>query len=411
MISAELLSKQYQLGSGLPSYNTLRESLMQNLARLKGGSGLTGASPGKSQTIWALKDVSFNIEQGQAVGVVGRNGAGKSTLLKILARITRPTSGRAYLRGRVGSLLEVGTGFHPELTGKENIYLNGAILGMRRAEIRRKFDEIIDFAEIERFLDTPVKRYSSGMYMRLAFAVAAHLDPEILLVDEVLAVGDAAFQKKCLGKMGEVAHSGRTILFVSHNMDAIARLCERAIWLQSGRVADYGSSGQVIQAYLSSLTGPSQVQQKNFHPALENRRLVFHSASLKQSSPGTSAHSALRCTLEYEVLEQVLGAVVAVRIDTLTHAPVITLTDNDLDPERFIKQRGRYRAEIELPTQYLAPGIYRLTLSAADMKSTRYDFHEGALEFTITQPGEIQTTFEREGPLLLPVSWGVSRIS
>src|SRR2546421_7694958 len=199
---------------------------------------------------WALKDVSFEVKRGEVVGIIGRNGAGKSTLLKILSRITAPTEGEVEVKGRVGSLLEVGTGFHPELTGRENIYLNGAILGMKRAEINRKFDEMVAFAEIEKFIDTPVKRYSSGMYVRLAFAVAAHLEPEILLVDEVLAVGDAAFQKKCLGKMGSVAHAGRTVLFVSHNMPAIASLCSSAVLLDAGQIVSRGETRAVVADYL-----------------------------------------------------------------------------------------------------------------------------------------------------------------
>src|SRR5262245_52345252 len=203
-----------------------------------------------SNTFWALKDVSFEVKRGEVVGIIGRNGAGKSTLLKILSRIVEPTTGRAEIHGRVGSLLEVGTGFHPELTGRDNIYLNGAILGMKRVEIRRKFDEIVAFADIERFLDTPVKRYSSGMYVRLAFAVAAHLDPEVLIVDEVLAVGDGAFQKKCLGKMQDVASGGRTVLFVSHNMAAVSRLCSRGILLRQGRVVADGRIAQVVSTYL-----------------------------------------------------------------------------------------------------------------------------------------------------------------
>jgi lipopolysaccharide transport system ATP-binding protein len=206
--------------------------------------------------IWALRDVSFEVKKGEVVGIVGRNGSGKSTLLKILSRITEPTEGRAEICGRVGSLLEVGTGFHPELTGRENIYLNGSILGMRRAEINQKFDEIVAFAEIERFLDTPVKRYSSGMYIRLAFAVAAHLEPELLLVDEVLAVGDAAFQKKCLGKMGEVAEEGRTVLFVSHNMAAVEHLCQCGVVLDEGRISHVGSQTEAIAQYLRSSPGP-----------------------------------------------------------------------------------------------------------------------------------------------------------
>ncbi|MCX8125312.1 MAG: ABC transporter ATP-binding protein, partial [Spirochaetes bacterium] len=218
--------------------------------------------------IWALKDVSFEVKRGETVGIIGRNGAGKSTLLKILSRITEPTTGRVILRGRVASLLEVGTGFHPELTGRENIYLNGAILGMSRAEIKRKFDEIVAFAEIEKFLDTPVKRYSSGMYVRLAFAVAAHLEPEILLVDEVLAVGDAAFQKKCLGKMGEVAKEGRTVLFVSHNMVAIENLCQRGIILDEGKMSFAGAIKNVIRKYISRV----QIEAKTGLAERQDRR-------------------------------------------------------------------------------------------------------------------------------------------
>ncbi len=235
------LSKRYTIGSGA-RYKTLRESLM----------GIAGKRPPK-QTLWALKDVSFEVREGAVLGLVGRNGAGKSTLLKVLSRITEPTEGRVEFVGRVGSLLEVGTGFHPELTGRENVYLNGSILGMKRREIAERFDEIVAFAEVEAFLDTPVKRYSSGMYVRLAFAVAAHLEPEILLVDEVLAVGDAAFQKKCLGKMGEVARHGRTVVFVSHNMAAVQQLTQTALWLDGGRVVEHGPTRDVVQNYLASL--------------------------------------------------------------------------------------------------------------------------------------------------------------
>lgn len=249
VIRIEQLSKRYQIGASQASYSSLRESIMQTakapLRRLHHQSG----SNTDSNTIWALKDVSFGVQQGEVLGIIGRNGAGKSTLLKILSRITRPTEGKVFLRGRVGSLLEVGTGFHAELTGRENIYLNGAVLGMRRVEIQRKFDEIVDFAEIEQFLDTPVKHYSSGMYMRLAFAVAAHLEPEILLVDEVLAVGDAAFQKKCLGKMGEVATEGRTVLFVSHNMAAMHALCKVGVVFDHGRVSAIKPIGEAIYYY------------------------------------------------------------------------------------------------------------------------------------------------------------------
>src|SRR3954464_2770306 len=238
VINVTGLSKAYRIGMVNPKHTNFRETVME-LAKTpfkrmrKYSEDFSNDEP---DTYWALKDVSFDVHQGEVLGVIGRNGAGKSTLLKLLSRITEPSEGEARIRGRVSSLLEVGTGFHPELTGRENIFLNGAILGMKRSEIRVKFDEIVAFSEVEKFLDTPVKRYSSGMYVRLAFAVAAHLEPEVLIVDEVLAVGDAAFQKKCLGKMGEVAKGGRTVLFVSHNMPAIQQLCTRAVVMRAGNV-------------------------------------------------------------------------------------------------------------------------------------------------------------------------------
>ncbi len=248
VIRVEHLGKRYRIGGQQTSYRTLRESLM---GALDAPRRWLGRGKQEQPTIWALDDVSFEIRQGEAVGIIGRNGAGKSTLLKILARITRPTRGRAELLGRVGALLEVGTGFHGELTGRENVFLNGAILGMPRGEITRKFDEIVDFAGVEQFLDTPVKYYSSGMYVRLAFAVAAHLEPEILVVDEVLAVGDAEFQKKCLNKMGTASGEGRTVLFVSHNMSAVQDLCKRAFWLDRGRVVFTGDARTTVASYLS----------------------------------------------------------------------------------------------------------------------------------------------------------------
>jgi lipopolysaccharide transport system ATP-binding protein len=247
VIAVENLGKRYHLAHQRRA-DTLRDTLAQKVRGLFGSGASTEA-----EEFWALRDVSFEVKQGDVVGIIGRNGAGKSTLLKVLSRITEPTTGRAVIRGRIASLLEVGTGFHPELSGRENIFLNGAILGMTRAEIARKFDEIVAFAEVERFLDTQVKHYSSGMYVRLAFAVAAHLEPEILIVDEVLAVGDAQFQKKCLGKMGEVARdSGRTVLFVSHNTAALQAICRTGLWLQQGRVVQHGPIGECLSAYLAS---------------------------------------------------------------------------------------------------------------------------------------------------------------
>ena len=258
-IKVENLSKMYRIGEKQERYYTFRDTLT-NIAlapfrRLR----RVGKSPREEEIIWALKDVSFEVKHGEVVGIIGRNGAGKTTLLKILSRITEPTGGQAEIYGRVGSLLEVGTGFHPELTGRENIFLNGAILGMRKTEIDRKFDEIVAFAEIEKFMDTPVKRYSSGMYVRLAFAVAAHLEPEILLVDEVLAVGDVGFQKKCLGKMEDVAKGGRTVLFVSHNMAAVLSLCNEAYLLDNGHIVCNGATDDVVDRYMQSTTSVATI--------------------------------------------------------------------------------------------------------------------------------------------------------
>ena len=267
-IQVENLSKLYTIGR----LQDRPDSLQELLVNLYKKPFRHDRQSSKDDTIWALKDVSFEVQEGEVLGVIGRNGAGKSTLLKILSRITEPTSGRAIINGRVGSLLEVGTGFHPELTGRDNIYLNGAILGMRKAEIDRKFDEIVDFAEIEKFLDTPVKRYSSGMYVRLAFAVAAHLEPEILLVDEVLAVGDIAFQRKCLGKMGDVARGGRTVLFVSHNMAAIQALCDRSILIYRGSLAMNGTTPEVVQEYLRGQLNYDKTQ--TIHASSDNFELL-----------------------------------------------------------------------------------------------------------------------------------------
>ena len=249
-ILTEGISKRYRIDEMHGAYGTLRDSLSAAVRRIG-----RGRSDSPHEEIWALRDVSLEIQDGEVLGVIGRNGAGKSTLLKILTRITTPTSGRAVIRGRVGSLLEVGTGFHPELTGRENVYLNGSVLGMKQREIQGKFDEIVEFAGVAQFIDTPVKRYSSGMSVRLAFAVAAHLEPEILLVDEVLAVGDAEFQRRCLGRMEDLSQSGRTVLFVSHQMQAVAQLCDRAIWLEKGQVVLDGPSSNVVADYLQSCLG------------------------------------------------------------------------------------------------------------------------------------------------------------
>jgi homopolymeric O-antigen transport system ATP-binding protein len=262
-IRAEGLGKRYKLGSSAP-YKTLRESLPGIVRGAARKVRSLGSGNSHEEVFWALRDVSFDIEHGEVVGVIGRNGAGKSTLLKILSRITWPTEGRALIHGRVGSLLEVGTGFHPELSGRENIFLNGAIMGMRKAEIAAKFDEIVAFAEVDKFVDTAVKHYSSGMYVRLAFAIAAHLEPEILIVDEVLAVGDLAFQQKCLGKMSEVSQAGRTILFVSHNMAVVEKLCRRAIVLQDGQIDFQGETEEAIHHYMNKMLAASRAEGHSF---------------------------------------------------------------------------------------------------------------------------------------------------
>ena len=289
ILICDRISKCYQLGVRHPNrlwrstrrslHETIAETLQASINRLK---GFRSVEDPEDQSFWALKDVSFEVERGEVVGIVGSNGAGKSTLLKILSRIVEPTEGTIRLRGRVASLLEVGTGFHPELSGRENIYLNGAILGMKKAEIDRKFDEIVAFSEIEKFLDTPVKRYSSGMYVRLAFAVAAHLEPEILIVDEVLAVGDFAFQKKCLGKMHDVATgAGRTILFVSHNMSALSQLCKRGVLLEKGLVTAIGPVKEVIQSYLKA--GLDRDRAQAFFPTDHHKPCQYVSAEILHS--------------------------------------------------------------------------------------------------------------------------------
>jgi lipopolysaccharide transport system ATP-binding protein len=270
-IRADQLAKRYQVGQTVVAYDTLRE----HLARAGGALLRRGRNAAEAREFWALEDVSFEVGEGELLGIIGHNGAGKSTLLKVLARITQPTKGYADVYGRLGSLLEVGTGFHPELTGRENVYLNAAILGMTRSEVRRKFDEIVDFAGVEQFLDTPVKRYSSGMSVRLAFSVAAHLEPEILLVDEALSVGDVEFQRKCLGKMESVGRSGRTVIFVSHNMPAITRLCERVLVLQRGRIALDAPADEAVAAYVQSAfgSGSERIWGEADAPGNENARL------------------------------------------------------------------------------------------------------------------------------------------
>jgi lipopolysaccharide transport system ATP-binding protein len=350
VIKVENLSKLYYLGGA--RHNSLRDALMSFARR---------ARRDKKNELWALKDVSFEVADGEALGIIGRNGAGKSTLLKILSRITKPTSGAAEIRGRVGSLLEVGTGFHQELSGRENIFLSGAILGMKRAEIERKFDEIVAFSEIEKFIDTPVKHYSSGMYMRLAFSVAAHLEPEILIVDEVLAVGDVSFQKKCLSKMREVGQTGRTVLFVSHDMQSIARLCRRAIWMKDGAVARDGTASDVISDYLheQSQKGAEKVwETADTAPGNEIVRLrrvrVCDEAGATASSIDIRRPVAVELT--YDVLRA--GKVLVPNVHFYNEQGICIFVSHDWQSRYRTEPRlrGTYVSQCRVPGNFLAEG-------------------------------------------------------
>lgn len=377
-ITAEGLGKTYlirhQTGS---SYLALRDVLAERARRAgqkvihpRGGS--TTSDPSREE-FWALQDVSFTIRPGERVGIIGRNGAGKSTLLKILSRITDPSAGRLGIRGRVASLLEVGTGFHPELTGRENIYLNGAVLGMSRVDIKRKFDEIVAFAEVEQFLDTPVKRYSSGMYVRLAFAVAAHLEPEILIVDEVLAVGDASFQKKCLGKMEDVGQEGRTVLFVSHNMAAITRLCERVILLDQGHVMADGVPAQVVGEYLRSGMGSTAMREWPDLGTAPGNDLVRLRAVRMRDRQGAVADTmdireSICMEVEYDVL--VPGQVIVPHADFVNEEGTTAFVTIDLDPAWHRRPRpvGTFISTVRIPANFLAEGslVAGIALSTMD---------------------------------------------
>lgn len=370
VIRVENLSKKYMISHQQPErYRALRDmiangakSLSQKLIKFPSRSRPDTAR----EEFWALKDICFDIKQGDRVGIIGRNGAGKSTLLKILSQITEPTTGRISIKGRVASLLEVGTGFHPELSGRENIYLNGAILGMSRAEIKKNFDEIVAFAEIEQFLDTPVKRYSSGMYVRLAFAVAAHLEPEILVVDEVLAVGDAKFQSKCLGKMKDVSREQRTVLFVSHQMGMIAQLCSKALLLERGKVIQQGNSNEVISYYIESLAvnDNNQFIRLNYPIdekdacILETRTLDINNVSISDFGHTDVIILAVKFAINKWVEDLVLG----VTVKDLHHRKIFT---NQVKVSSLVNKRSNSEvvARMKLPSQFLTPGQYYFSIA------------------------------------------------
>lgn len=364
-IQAENLSKAYQLGE--IGTGTISRDLERWYARIRGkedpflriGETNDRTSKGDSDIVWSLKDINFEIEQGDAVGIIGRNGAGKSTLLKVLSRVTSPTSGRITGKGRIASLLEVGTGFHPELTGRENIYLNGAILGMRKKEITRKFDEIVDFAGVERYIDTPVKRYSSGMYVRLAFAVAAHLESEILIVDEVLAVGDAEFQKKCLGKMGEVSKGeGRTVLFVSHNMGSISQLCNNAILLKNGKLDSMGNAESIIQKY-SKITEYTSMAKRSGGNQVYVKNIRFYYKNTEISGSQLQLGKNYKISLQIEVLEPYSDVSVAICF-TNTNNQRITSLWTKYNGQLFELRKGMQTFDFEIDSLRLIPESYQI---------------------------------------------------
>lgn len=415
-IRVENVSKLYRIGSRQARYKTIRESLTAAFAspfhRLRGNSKSEIRNP-KSDYIWALKDVSFEVRQGEVIGIIGRNGAGKSTLLKILSRITKPTQGRAEIHGRVGSLLEVGTGFHPELTGRENIYLNGAILGMKKAEINRKFDEIVAFAEVEKFIDTPVKHYSSGMYVRLAFAVAAHLEPEILLVDEVLAVGDAAFQRKCLGKMGAVAQAGRTVLFVSHNMGAITRLCERSLWLDEGRVHLDGLSQEVVSRYQSQHLTAAAEWKRPDAAKTDGDFGFLRVAVMDRNSRPTSllpGDEPISVEIRYLVRRPLSGCQVGARVYNSDGIVVMTTTDADTSGTSALsKEPAHYRATFIIPGYFLAPGMYSLLVAAHLPGRSVYEVIEQAVVFEVGSSGSLTSLDGRLGVVAPVLPWETAK--
>jgi len=424
-ISVKNLGKQYRIGAAETKfrYNMLRDVLMDTFyAPVRLVKALVGKSDRRMNQnfVWALKDVSFDLEEGRVLGIVGRNGAGKSTLLKILSRVTEPTVGTVSVRGRVGSLLEVGTGFHPELTGRENIYMNGAILGMRRAEIDSKFDEIVDFSEVTQFIDTPVKRYSSGMYLRLAFAVAAHLEPEILVVDEVLAVGDAEFQKKCLGKMGDVAQQGRTVLFVSHNMSAILRLTQEALVLNKGQLIMRGPTQDAVDFYLSS--GQAQAGERIWdEDEVPASSTPFRPCNLKVKDRRGKVVDTVRSTepvmieFEYQLDAPITGLRVGFYLSTMRGEYVLTSFDTD-NPSLFDKfdarKAGRYISRAEIPADIFNEGRYSLGVNASSFGVRRYFMDENAIAFNVDISGAPGTHWPepRVGPVRPRLNWAIEKL-
>jgi lipopolysaccharide transport system ATP-binding protein len=416
IINVENLGKRYRIGERRNRNSTLRDALA-SAAQMAVCCFHDRNRKNSRNLFWALRDVSFEVNQGDVLGIIGRNGAGKSTLLKVLTRVTYPTAGRAEIRGRTGSLLEVGTGFHPELTGRENIYLNGAILGMRRTEIHQKFDEIVEFAEIEKFLDTPVKRYSSGMYMRLAFAIAAHLEPEILIVDEVLAVGDAAFQKKCLGKMGKVAKEGRTVLFVSHNMVAIQSLCNRVIWLDQGRLMAEGQPAPVVSNYLQSFASSltQQIWGVATAPGNDNIRLRRVCVRPEDGEPSDPITMRTPVVLEFDFWNLLQGAYLDLNFQLITAQGIVVFASNPTDQTGWHGKpypTGLFRSKCHIPGDLLKSGCYSILLTV-----TRDDHYilyqqENVLVFEVQDSVELRRGWygEMVGTVRPLLKWTTERV-
>lgn len=412
-IRVESLSKRYEIG--VARHDTLRDHITHGLATLfRRNDRSSSANP--ENTIWALKNVSFDVRHGEVVGFIGRNGAGKSTLLKILSRITEPTTGLAEIHGRVGSLLEVGTGFHGELSGRENIYLNAAILGMKRAEIDRKFDEIVDFSGVEKFIDTPVKHYSSGMYVRLAFAVAAHLEPEILIVDEVLAVGDIAFQKKCLGKMTEVSQEGRTVLFVSHNLGAVEHLCTKGLVLEQGNVVCSGSSKEAVAHYVhnSFEKGPNESsyifdlskaanRSPRYRPLL--KRLELYAGDGKPINGGLQLGAPLEAHIYFRLERPTFRFDAALGFDNLLGQRIFS-AHSIFEPD--LRQEERVGEQIfvcKIPSLTLVPGEYRMKVSL-NINNSPADVVEDTARLTIIESDYYRTGYmDSKGLVVLEQHW------
>ena len=414
-IRVENLSKRYTIGLVRQRHNTLRDEISGSVRSL---FHRNGRGRHEEETFWALRDISFDVKHGEVVGIIGRNGAGKSTLLKILSRITEPTTGRAQIRGRVGSLLEVGTGFHGELSGRENIYLNGAILGMKKAEIDRKFDEIVAFSEVEKFIDTPVKRYSSGMYVRLAFAVAAHLEPEVLIVDEVLAVGDVAFQKKCLGTMDAIAKQGRTVLFVSHNMAAVRNLCSQAFLLTGGRIQLAGTTEDVVQEYFCMLEPdqqPSLADRKDRAGDGTVRAVGFEAKVADKQNGGSPRTGApVDFIIEYDVREHPVPQLLAQIHVTDSSGIGIFGCSTAMSNSDFFAISGRGRLICHLDYLPLKPGKYRVSTKlseyAGQSQYRKADEVINAASFEVVEGGDSGFVAYVGGPaeVVVPHQWLLS---